>query len=165
MADVHLVLLGFGDVVRLGIDPHRFGLAGRLHLLEAVSPDELLGWVAGADVDAMPLQHSSLNHWLCTPNKLWESLAAGVPVVVSDFPVMRKIVASDPSGSLGAVCDPVDPASIAQAIRSIIERPAEEQRALRQRCLDAAHNRWNWETESARLTDLYESLIPETASP
>ena len=93
MADVHLVLLGFGDVERLGIDPHDFGLAGRLHLLEAVSPDELLGWVAGADVDAMPLQHSSLNHWLCTPNKLWESLAAGVPVVVSDFPVMRKIVA------------------------------------------------------------------------
>ncbi len=165
MADVHLVLLGFGDVERLGIDPHGSGLAGRLHLLEAVSPDELLGWVAGADVDAMPLQHSSLNHWLCTPNKLWESLAAGVPVVVSDFPVMRKIVLSDPSGPLGAACDPVDPASIAEAIRSIIDRSAEEQRTLGQRCLDAAHNRWNWETESARLTELYESLIPETASP
>jgi glycosyltransferase involved in cell wall biosynthesis len=165
MADVHLVLLGFGDVERLGIDPQGLGPARRVHLLEAVSPDELLGWVAGADVDAIALQHSSLNHWLCTPNKLWESLAAGVPVVVSDFPVMRKIVLSGPSGPLGAVCDPVDPASIAVAIRSIIDQSAEEQRVLRQRCLDAAHDRWNWETESTRLIELYDSLIPETASP
>ncbi len=73
-------------------------LLGACTCLRPCSPDELLGWVAGADVDAMALQHSSLNHWLCTPNKLWESLAAGVPVVVSDFPVMRKIVLSGPSG-------------------------------------------------------------------
>jgi glycosyltransferase involved in cell wall biosynthesis len=165
MEDVHLILLGFGAVERLGVDPDDSAFAGRLHVLEAVPPEELLGWVTGADVDAMALQHSSLNHWLCTPNKLWESLAAGVPVVASDFPVMHKIILADPSGPLGAVCDPVDPSSIASAIRSIIDQSAEEKRVLRQRCLDAAHDRWNWETESARLIELYDSLIPETASP
>ena len=81
---------------------------GRLHVLDAVPPGELLEWVAGADVDVIPLQRSTLNHWLCTPNKLWESLAVGVPVVVSDFPVMRRIVLEDPAGPLGGVCDPAN---------------------------------------------------------
>lgn len=159
LASAHLALLGFGgtrgeleDLVR----KPRF--EGRLHLLDAVPPGELLEWVAGADVDVIPLQRSTLNHWLCTPNKLWESLAAGVPVVVSDFPAMRPIVLDDPSGELGAVCDPADPASIAAAIRGIVELPPEEQTQLRAKCLEAAHTRWNWERESAKLVELYGEL-------
>jgi glycosyltransferase involved in cell wall biosynthesis len=158
LADSHLVLLGFGDVGRLGIDPGAPGPTERVHLLDAVAPTELLEWVAGADVDAMPLQRSSLNHWYCTPNKLWESLAAGVPVVASDFPVMHRIVLDDPSGRLGAVCNPSDPASIASAITSIIGLPVPQREALGLRCLATAHGRWNWETESARLIELYASL-------
>lgn len=156
MEGAHLVLLGFGSTDRLGID----GAAGadRVHRVEAVSPTELLGWVAEADVDVMPLQRSSLNHWLCTPNKLWESLAAGVPVVVSDFPVMSKIVMDDPLGPLGAVCDPADPASLAAAIRSVLDRPTAERAEVRIRCRTAALERWNWETEAARLIDLYADL-------
>lgn len=158
MSSTHLVLLGFGDVRRLGVQQDVAGPDERVHVLEAVPPSELLEWVAGADVDAMPLQHSSLNHWLCTPNKLWESLAAGVPVVVSDFPVMRGIVLDDPAGPLGGVCLPDDAGSIAAAIRAIVERPADQRGVIRERCLQAAHERWNWEVESARLTQLYESL-------
>jgi glycosyltransferase involved in cell wall biosynthesis len=106
----------------------------------------------------MPLQHSTLNHWLCTPNKLWESLAAGVPVVVSDFPVMREIVMEDPGGPLGEVCQPDQPSSIAAAIRAIIELSSAERAAIRGRCSTAAHERWNWETESGRLVDLYDGF-------
>jgi len=159
LESAHLALLGFGgiraELADLVAEP-RFG--GRLHLLEAVPPGDLLDWVAGADVDVIPLQHSTLNHWLCTPNKLWESLAAGVPVVVSDFPAMRPIVLDDPSGALGAVCDPADPASIAEAVRTIVERPPEARAELRRRCLEAAHERWNWEHESATLVELYSEI-------
>jgi glycosyltransferase involved in cell wall biosynthesis len=159
LESAHLVLLGFGGIRNelegLVMEP-RF--EGRLHLVDAVPPGELLDWVAGADVDVIPLQHSTLNHWLCTPNKLWESLAAGVPVVVSDFPAMRPIVLDDPAGALGAVCDPADPASIARAIRTIIESPPEARAELRRRCLEAAHVRWNWEQESATLAELYADL-------
>jgi glycosyltransferase involved in cell wall biosynthesis len=157
---MHVALLGFGstrpELERLAQDPR---LQGRLHVLEAVPPDEVLSWVSGADVDVMALQRSSVNHWLCTPNKLWESLAAGVPVVVSEFPVMRRIVLDDPAGSLGRVCDPTRPASIAAAIRSIVELSREDRVALRTRCLQAAHERWNWEIESSRLVDVYEDVL------
>ena len=85
----------------------RFG--GRLHVLKAVSPDVLPAWVASADVGVMAIQASTLNHRLSSPNKLFESIATGLPVVVSDFLEMRRIVLDDPDGPLGAVCDPADP--------------------------------------------------------
>jgi glycosyltransferase involved in cell wall biosynthesis len=71
---------------------------------------------------------------------------------------MRGIVLEDPSQPLGEVCDPADPASIAAAIRRILDLPAEERADLRRRCRRAAMDRWNWETESARLIGLYERL-------
>ena len=131
---------------------------GRLHVLDAVDPAVLLDWVAGADVEVIPGQPSTLNHRLSSPNKLFEALAAGVPVAVMDFPYVRGLVLDDPDGPLGAVCDPTDPAAIAVAIRSIIELAPDARADLRRRCLQAAHERWNWETEAAKLVDLYASL-------
>jgi len=160
LESVHVALLGFGSIrPELERDAQDPRFEGRLHVLEAVPPHELLAWVSGADAEVIPLQRSTLNHWLCSPNKLWESLAVGVPVVVSDFPVMRRIVVDDPTGPLGRVCDPARPESIAAAIRSIIESPGEERLALRARCLQAAHDRWNWEGESSRLLDLYDQML------
>ena len=160
MERVHAVFLGYGseraNLVARVADP-RYG--GRAHVLDAVPPHELPPWVASADLGVMPIQRSTLNHYLSTPNKLFESLAAGVPVVASDFPEMRRIVLDDPDAPLGAVCDPADPSSIARAIRSVLERPADETAALRARCLRAAHERYNWETEVSRLVSLYRDLL------
>jgi glycosyltransferase involved in cell wall biosynthesis len=166
LESAHLVLLGVGStqvaLEGLASQP-RFG--GRIHVLAAVPPDVLLEWVAGADVDVVAIQRSSLNHYLCTPNKLWESLAAGVPVVVSDFPTMRHLVLEDPAGLLGGVCDPARPASIAAAVIAVINRADEERGRLKERCLQVAHERWNWETESARLVGLYSDIEVGTAAP
>ncbi len=101
--------------------------AGRLHVLPAVPPTELLDWVASADIVAMPIQPSTLNHRLTTPNKLFEAMAAGVPVVASDLPGMAPIVAET---GCGVVCDPTDPAAIADAIRSIFALSADEREAM-----------------------------------
>ncbi len=160
MDEVHAVFLGYGSErasLELRAEDPRYG--GRLHVLSAVPPHELPPWVASADVGVMPIQRSTLNHYLSTPNKLFESLAAGVPVVVSDFPEMRRIVLQDPDSPLGAACDPADPASVAGAIRGILALPPDEAEALRGRCLRAAHERYNWETEVSHLVGLYRDLL------
>jgi glycosyltransferase involved in cell wall biosynthesis len=165
MDDVHLVFLGYGplrdELAAHAADP---GSGGRVHLLDAVPPDELAAWVASADVGVMPNQPATENERLSTPNKLFESMAVGLPVVSSDFPERRRIILGDPAGPLGAVCDPTSPEAIASAIRSILDLPTAEFAALRSRILSAAHERWNWETESARLVALYEDLSAELAS-
>ena len=153
----HLVFLGYGTRALEPIlgDPR---LQDRVHYLPAVAPDEVTAWVAGADVDVMAILPIDRNKRLSTPNKLFESLAAGTPVVASDFPALREIVMGGQQGPLGAVCDPTDPAAIAAAIRSILELPADDLALLRKRTRLAAHERWNWETESAKLVALYDDL-------
>ncbi len=158
----HLVFLGYGGGV---LDPIIAGYPdpARVHLLPPVPPDHVLSWVHGADVDVMVLLAVELNHVVSTPNKLFESIAAGVPVVSSDFPARRAIICDDPAGPLGAVCAPDDPVEIGAAIAAILDAPPDVRADLRRRCLAAAHARWNWETEAARLIELYASLDPSGA--
>jgi glycosyltransferase involved in cell wall biosynthesis len=162
----HLVLLGFGpleaSLAALAAEP-RFG--GRIHLLAAVPPEELLERVASADVSAMPNQPRTENERLSTPNKLFESIAVGTPVVSSDFPERRAIVIDDPDGPLGAVCDPTRPEHVAKALAEIITLAPDAMADLRARCQRAAHERYNWETESARLLAVYDAIRePSSAS-
>jgi glycosyltransferase involved in cell wall biosynthesis len=58
------------------------------------------------------------------------------------------------------VCDATDPASIAGAIRDLLDLPADERGALRARCRRAAAERLNWETEAEGLLELYRDLAP-----
>ncbi len=159
LEDVHAVFLGAGP-----LRDHLVDLAassrwrGRIHVLRPVDPFELPSWIEGADVGVMPIAPSTLNHWLSTPNKLFECIGSGGPVVASDFPGIRAVVCGDPDGPLGEVCDPESPRDVARAIREIVGLSKDQRRALGQRCLAAAHARWNWETESARLVALYEDL-------
>jgi len=159
----HLVFLGYRVTVvdRLIADP---ATEGRVHYLPAVPPGDVVAWVAGADVDVMAIQPDDLNSRLSSPNKLFESLAAGVPVVSSDLPVRRRILVDDPDGPLGELCDPADPASIAAAIRRVLDVPPGERAARRARILRAAHARWNWEVEGAKLVALYDELAASGAS-
>ena len=156
-----VVLVAMGDgplrpaIERLAGEPRA---EGRVHLLPPVPPADLLAWIAAADVGAMVNQPVSRNERISTPNKLFECLAAGVPVVSSDFPGRRRIVIDDPDGPLGAVCDPTDPGAIAAALREILDRPAEATADLRRRVLVAAHARWTWERQAATLLDVYGRL-------
>jgi glycosyltransferase involved in cell wall biosynthesis len=153
---VALVLLGYGalhdELEARAVSP---ALAGRLFVLPAVPPAELVAWVGSADVVAMPIQPSTLNHRLTTPNKLFEAMAAGVPVVASDLPGMAAIVRDT---GCGVLCDPTSPASVAAAVRSILEAPADERDAYRQRALAAVRAVYNWDVQMATLLSEYERL-------
>ena len=151
-----LVLMGYGaleaDLPRLIA---RSPAGDRVHVMRAVPPDQLHDWVAAADIAAMPIQPSTLNHRLTTPNKLFEAMAAGVPVVASDLPGMATIVRAT---GCGLLCDPIDPASIAAAIRSILEAEPAERRAYGRRGSAAALKTYNWETQVAGLLEEYGRL-------
>lgn len=162
LRDAHLALLGYGqghDVFRELASERRYG--GRVHVLDAVPPDELLPWVASADVGAMAFPPLTLNLRLSTPNKLFECIAAGTPVVVSDFPLVREIVLGDPLGPLGGTCNPDDTHDLARALGAILHLPRDEQEELRRRCLAAAAVRWNWETEIGGVVAAYARLAAD----
>ena len=157
----HLVLLGPGDhrgeYAAISAGP-RF--QGRAHVLPGVPPRDLLNWVWSADVSGVLRRNSCLNDYLSTPNKLFESIAAGVPVVASDYPAMRRIVQGDPLGPLGMTVDPANEEAIAVALTAVLTLDPAAREALRARCREAARERWNWEVQSSHLVDLYRELLP-----
>ena len=155
--DAVLVLLGYGAEERYRTRAAAAPYAGRVFVLPAVPPSDLLEWTASSDVVVMAIQPTTVNHRYTTPQKLFEAIAAGVPVVASDLPGMAGIVRAAGAGEL---CDPTSPSSIASAIRAVVDRPAVERAAGRARILRAAHDRYNWETEAAGLFDLYRELAP-----
>jgi glycosyltransferase involved in cell wall biosynthesis len=115
----------------------------------------LLDWVGSADVVAMPIQPSTLNHRLTTPNKLFEAMTAGVPVVASDLPGMAGIVRET---GCGVLCDPTSPAAIATAIRSVLDAPDSERASYRERARAAAHGKYSWESQVEILVAEYGRL-------
>ncbi|HEV8697471.1 MAG TPA: glycosyltransferase family 4 protein [Candidatus Limnocylindrales bacterium] len=151
-----LVLMGYGVLAEalpaiIASSP----AAKRIHILPAVPPQELHDWVAAADIVAMPIQPSTLNHRLTTPNKLFEAMAAGVPIVASDLPGMATIVSET---RCGVLCDPIDPSSIATAIRRLLDAPSDEREAFGIRGRTAAHETYNWETQAEILFGEYGRL-------
>ena len=111
---VHLVLMGQGDKrEKLELTARSTPSSGRIHVLDPVPPSDLLRWVSSANVGVIPNPGLTLNDRLSSPNKLFECLAAGTPVVGSDFPTMRRIIIPNASARLGAVCDPASAGAIA----------------------------------------------------
>ena len=151
-----LVLLGYGslqaELERVAADP---ATGGRVRILPAVPPTELLDWIASADVVAMPIQPTTLNHRLTTPNKLFEALAAGVPVVASDLPGMAPIVRETRCGLL---VDPTDAKAIAAALRDVLATPPDDMSEWRARCSQAALATYNWERQMDVLRAEYGRL-------
>lgn len=160
--DVAVVLLGQGyDAAWLGAWRSGRAAQGRLHLHPPVPMSDLAGWVAGADVGVMAFLGTSLNQLYFTPNKLFECLNAGVPVVASDFPTMRDIVTPD----VGKLCEPEDPRSIASAIQGLLQEPGEQRKRRRIQCRLLAEQRYNWESEARGLLAIYAKFEGEEAHP
>jgi glycosyltransferase involved in cell wall biosynthesis len=151
-----LVVMGYGALeaefrAAAGADENR----GKVHVLPAVPPTELLEWVASADVVGVLFQHDTLNNYLSTPNKFLEAMAAGVPTVCSDHPGMGPIARQT---GCGIPVDPADIDAVASAIRTIVDAPPDELDAMRARALAAAHDTYNWETQVQALLDEYTRL-------
>jgi glycosyltransferase involved in cell wall biosynthesis len=106
----------------------------------------------------MAIQPTSVNHRFTTPQKLWEAIAAGTPVVASDLPGMAEIVRDI---GCGALVDATDPAAIARGIREIVDAPADALLAMRERTWRAGQDRYNWERETEALLALYGDLLDQ----
>ena len=123
---------------------------------------EFLGWQSRKDMVRYLVQakvglvifHPQRDHVQALPNKLFEYMAAGLPVVASDFPLWREIVQEI---GCGLLVNPLKTQEIAQAIQYILERP-EEGEAMGKRGQEAVYSQYNWEMESDKLLKLYNQL-------
>jgi glycosyltransferase involved in cell wall biosynthesis len=151
---VHLVILGDGPLQpalqKLAVAP---GAQGRVHLHPAVPQSELLAWTAAADAGVIPYQPTCLNNLYCTPNKLFEFIAAGLPILASDLPEIRAIVAGH---GIGQLADLSSPSAIAAAIdRFFADR---RQLAIWRDASQKARGILNWDEEGRKVVRVFKGL-------
>lgn len=91
------------------------------------------------------------------PVKMFEYMAAGLPVIASNFPLWVELFAEY---KCGLNVDPHDPAAIAEAMDWLLANP-EEAVAMGQRGRTAVEAVYNWEPEAQKLVDLYQKLLAE----
>lgn len=165
---------GIGELVeaaRLLQSPARITLAGRFSevaLENALSA--LPGWqrlnrpghldregvraVMARALAGLVTLHPEPNYLDALPVKMFEYMAAGIPVIASDIPLWRAIIQSQQCG----VCvDPRDPAAIAAAIDYFVQHPQIAQRMGRNG-RRAILEKYNWPAESEKLIKLYRDV-------
>ncbi|MED4979322.1 glycosyltransferase family 4 protein [Geobacillus stearothermophilus] len=95
------------------------------------------------------------NHINAQPNKMFEYMSAGLPVICSDFPLWREIIEKNKCG----ICvNPRDPKEMAEAINFLLENPEEAQK-MGENGRRAVEEKYNWETESNKLIQIYNNLL------
>ncbi|MDD5194055.1 MAG: glycosyltransferase family 4 protein [Candidatus Omnitrophica bacterium] len=152
--DIVIVLVGDGKLKpQLEEKVRLLGLTDRVKFIGLVPLRDLLSYTSCADVGLQILHNTCFNHFSTDSNKLFEYLAAGVPVVASDFPEIRKVIDEFDAGVL---IDPHKPENIAQGINTLILDEARR----KQMSLNAkkASLKYNWENEKGKLIRMYKSL-------
>ncbi len=152
-APARLAVIGYGEhepaLRRLADD---CGVADRVHFLGAIPADELLAYTIDADLGVIPYLPIDLNHRLCSPNKFFEFVASGVPVLAHDLPFFRQM--AEQRGVVRCA-DMTNPRAVATAAAAMLA--PKEAAELRARCL-AARDELAWANDARVLLRVYETL-------
>jgi len=130
------------------------GLEDRVHIFPPVPSEALPEVTLSADVGMILFRNSCLNHFYSLPNKLFEYMMAGVPMIASGFPEMAAVIEG---ARCGLLVEPSDPAGIADALAHMVSNPR-ERAEMGSRGRIAAVTEYNWSRQEEVLLDSYRSL-------
>ena len=151
---LHLVLLGdgqYGETLKRRVLSRR--LEGHVRFHPAVPQADLLRYSACADAGIIPYQAICLNNYYCTPNKLFEFIAAGVPILASDLPEIRNLINTHQIGQVGDLSTVEKVARQIDCFFSDPNRLKHWQDNVRQ-----ARRLVCWEREAEKLVGIFEAL-------
>jgi glycosyltransferase involved in cell wall biosynthesis len=157
--DTYLVLIGYG-----AYEPVLQALCAdqpwhdRVRFLGRIEPDDILMFTAGADVGMIPYLPIDLNHRLCSPNKFFEYLQVGVPVVAHDLPFFREMAQTHGVVTVG---DLSTVEGMGEVLNALLADDARLQK-MRDACRKASLT-LTWEVEVQKLLDAYVQVVAPDA--
>lgn len=153
--DAYFVLIGGGRLAHnLNQLIEELELQDRVRIIPTVPLSELPSYTASADIGVQPIENTCLNHYTTDSNKLFEYIIAGLPVVATDFPEIRRIVRRH---DVGLLVPSDDPTSLAHALNVLVS-DANLREAYAQNASSTAAT-LNWEQQESRLVDLYQQVL------
>jgi glycosyltransferase involved in cell wall biosynthesis len=128
---------------------------GRVLFFDKMPFDELFQYTVNADIGLSLDKPIHLNYRFSLPNKLFDYIHAGVPVLVSDLPELKRIVNQF---HVGLVVNQTTPSEIAHGIQKLLTDPQYDQ--IKENCFLAA-KQLNWQEEKKVLMELYSEVARE----
>jgi len=125
---------------------------GNIYFHKAVTPDILLDYTSSADFGISMIEDVCLSYRYCLPNKMFEYIMAGVPVIVSNLPEMKKLVEQY---EVGVVAKENNPKELAEAI--ILASSLDKDYVQKQ--LNSVKSIYNWEEQEKILIALYRGVL------
>jgi len=129
-------------------------IASRIHLVDPVPSGMVPHFLSDADCSVVTIQNVCLSYYFCFPNKLLESVFAGVPVVVARLIELERFVERF---KVGVIADETDPRAIAEAMRTIIKNREGFQPDATTR--EEIASIYGWPAQSAKLLELYARIM------
>ena len=115
---------------------------------------EQIRWLMQRSVAGVVTFHDLPNHVEAQPNKMFEYMSAGLPVIASHFPLWRSLVQDN---NCGICLDPLDVDAIAAAIKKLVDEP-ETAKQMGENGKKAVFTKYNWQLEEQKLLRLYSQL-------
>jgi glycosyltransferase involved in cell wall biosynthesis len=152
--DIALILMGNGPLkTSLEKFARDIGVAHKLEFVSAVPPDSVPLTLAQGDIGAVLITGDSVSYQYSLPNKFFESLAAGLPLVVSGIPELARMVKEY---DIGLICDPTQPEDIAAKIEELLRSDNLER--FRHN-VEQARAQLNWQNEESKLISIYNDIL------
>ncbi|MBI2515861.1 MAG: glycosyltransferase [Opitutae bacterium] len=146
----HLVFMGNGPLQPL-IEAAA-GRAQNVHLHPAVPLADILDYTSAADVGIALFENTCLNYYFALPNKFYEYLFSGVPVIASDFPDMAGVIDEFQCGWKTAVNQ--------EALVRLVCAIDRVQIAERRRGADRCRGSSGWQIEEKSMLQAYAKIVP-----
>jgi glycosyltransferase involved in cell wall biosynthesis len=153
--DIHIGFITYAkDIPYYEEMTQRLGVFHRVHYVIEIPWDEVISWLASSDVGIMPYQVTNFNAKISSPNKLYEFVVAGLPIIASsDLVNVQRAVDED---SLGLTTVLREPDSYVEVIRAMFEHPNGPER-FRKNVLKA-RSKYTWSNEEPKLLKLYKKI-------
>lgn len=150
-----LFLVGDGDVIpRIRKLVAQFQLQNQVRFIGRVPYHELLRYTAAADFGLALDKPLSLNYALALPNKVFDYIQAGTPLVASPLVEIEALIRKH---DCGIILPEVTPAIIAEKINALIDQP--ERRAEYKKNCEHAAQLENWDTDKQVLIDVVQRVF------
>lgn len=151
LSGVHLLIVGNGTVLpQLKTMVQELKIENKVSFIGRQNQDKLFNYTALSDVGMALDKDVSANLRFSLPNKIFEYIKAGTPLVVSNLVERAAIVNQY---QVGVVAESLTPQSIARAVESLQHNP-ERYASCKQNCAIAAHQ-LTWENEEKILEKIY----------
>ncbi len=144
-----LVIMGYGN-----LEDYARELSGKeenIFFHEAVSPKVLLDYTSSADLGISTIENTCLSYYYCLPNKMFEYMMAGIPLIVSNLPEMKRVVEKY---NIGVVAEENTQNGILKAVQKASQLDLNQMKDN----LQKARQEFNWENQEKELLKIYHSL-------